>query len=306
MKKIKLLLLSILIATTVIANDTLTQINFEQDNDGNFNPNIFVPINWNNDYYSGIGYTSSTSKDIGKLNSFADSKNGAVSTKNDTTINWITRKISNYSIGIQTNIQKINNNEFGYIHDTTDIFGNGNDYWIAFDNDIELDILKTSIYADYSKNIKDIFLRISTNISPSTKIDVKQSTLFKLLVNNIGSSTSSTSQDLSYSLKFEAYYNTHSFVNLGFEYSYNFNPLKYNIAQLAYENSNYIFKTNTIDTDEITTKYIAKLYFDKKVIGDLNPSIGFGKISKEVKDNNTNKVTTENNNIISIGFEKRF
>ncbi|MEA2016871.1 MAG: hypothetical protein U9N59_00355 [Campylobacterota bacterium] len=304
--KLKILISSILFFSILNANDTLTQINFEQDNDGNFNPNIFVPINWNNDYYSGIGYASSTSKDIKKLNNFEDSKNGAVSTKSDTTINWITKKISNYSIGIQTNIQKINNNEFGYIHDTTNTFGKGDDYWIAFDNDIELDILKTSIYADYSKNLDDIFLRVSTTISPSTKIDVKQSTLFKPLVSDIGSSSSSTSQDLSYSFMLEGYYDTNSFINLGLEYSYDFNPLKYDIAQLSYENSNYLFKTATIDTDETTTKYIAKIYFDKKVLGDLNPSIGFGKISTKIKDNNSNDTTIEDSNIISIGFEKRF
>jgi hypothetical protein len=66
MKISKLLLSSLLIASALNANDTLTQINFEQDEAGNLNPNIFIPIYWNdaNSVYSGIGYTSSTSKNI--------------------------------------------------------------------------------------------------------------------------------------------------------------------------------------------------------------------------------------------------
>jgi len=221
-------------------------------------------------------------------------------------LNWITKKIGNYSVGIQTNIQNIDNNEFGYIHDTNNIFQQGNDYWIAFDNDIELDILKTSMYLNYSKHIKDTFLRISTTISPSTKIDVKQSTLFKPLVDDIGSSSSSTSQELSYGLKIEAYYDTHSIVRFGSLYSYEYAPLKYDIAQLDYENNNYIFHTNTIDTNEITTKYLVKIYFDKKVLGELNPTIGFGKISKKIINNKNNSTATIDDSIISLGFEKRF
>lgn len=302
----KLLLASTLLASIVSANDTLTQINFEQGSDGNLNPNILVAIYWNENIYSAVGYTSSTTKEIEKVNGFIDSKNGMVATKDNLKINWLTYKFSNFSAGVQSNIINIDKNEFGYIHDSADLFGNGADYYIAFDNDVELDIMQTGLYLDYNRKMDNLFVRVSTNITPSTAIDVKQETLFKPLVDDIGSSSSSTSQDLAYAVKLEAYYDTNSFVKLGFEYSYDYMPIKYDIAQLAVENNAYVFNTTTIDTDETTTKYLAKLYFDKKMLGGLTPTIGFGNIETQTKDNNSNKTTTTDESIVSIGFEKRF
>ncbi|MEA3384032.1 MAG: hypothetical protein U9Q20_05090 [Campylobacterota bacterium] len=142
----KLLLLSTLLASTLSANDTLTQINFEQDSDGNLNPNILVPIYWNDSIYSAVGYTSSTTKEIEKVDGFTDSKNGMVATKDNLKINWLTYKFSNFSAGLQSKIINIDKNEFGYIHDSADLFGNGADYYIAFDNDVELDIMQTGLY----------------------------------------------------------------------------------------------------------------------------------------------------------------
>ena len=305
-KTTKLLISIILLVTSLNATSTQTQINFEQDNDGNVNPNILVPIHWNSKYYSGIGYTSSTTKDIGKVSSFNDSKNGMVSSERTTVINWITKNISNYSIGLVTSISNIKNNEFGYIHDTENLFGNGNDYWVAFDNDIELDIVKTGIFAKYTTSFDKIYLRTIATVFPSSNLDVKQSTIFKPLANDMGVSSSSTSQDLGYSLQLEALYDTNSFISFGFMYSYDFEPIKYDIAQLNKSDSTYNFKTNTIDTDETTTKYLFKFKFDKKMLGGLYPSLGFGKIKTSIKDNKTNQTKTEDKNIVSFGFEKIF
>ena len=149
-KQTKLLLASLLFASTLSANDTMTNISFEQDSDGDLNPNITIPIFWSEDmsWYSAVGYTSSTTKEIGKLDAFSDSKNGAVSNNSDFTANWVTKVMGDYSVGLQTNFIKKDTNEFGYIHDTTGIFGAGNE-WIAFDNDVELDITKTSLFLEY-------------------------------------------------------------------------------------------------------------------------------------------------------------
>ena len=306
MKRINLLICSTLLATALNATDTQTQINFEQDSDGNINPNIFVPIELSDDSYFGIGYTSSTSKTIGALNSFSDSKTGLVSTKKDMKVNWYTKKIANYSIGLQTNHITIENNEFGYIHDTADVFGKGNDYWIAFDNSVELDIVKTSIYMDWNKKYSDLHLRLSSTISPMTTLKVKQSTLFKPLVDTVGTNSSSDSQGLGYGLKLESFYDTDSLLKLGFLYSYDFSPVKYDIAQLAKSGSNYIFETATIDTEEVTTKYLFKLYIERNVLGGLIPTIGFGSATTDIKDKVSGKTVSEDNDIISFGFEKKF
>lgn len=302
----KLLLASTLLASTLSASDTLTKITFEQDEDGKLNPNILVPIYWSDSLYSTLGYKSSTTKDISGVNNFSDSKSGLVSSQDDTAINWLSYKLGNYTIGLQTNFLNIDNNEFGYIHDSANVFGNGADYYIAFDNDIELDIIKTGIYLDYNKKIDNLTMKLSSTIYPSTKIDVKQSTIFKPLSNDTGTSSSSTSQDLGYAMKLEAFYDTGAFVKFGAQYSYDFAPAKYDIAQLAQVNGNYTFQTATVDTDETTTKYLAKIYFDKKVLGNLIPSFGIGKIKSQVKNNNSGNKTTKNQDLFSLGFEARF
>lgn len=141
----KLLISTLLLATTLAANDTLTQINFEQDSDGNLNPNIMLPIYWTEAYdtYSAIGYTTSTTKSIDKLNNFENSKNASISNNKSFMLNWYTKVFGKYRVGIQTNFIDKQNNEFGYIHDSDDIFGNGSEYYIAFDNDVDIDITKT-------------------------------------------------------------------------------------------------------------------------------------------------------------------
>jgi hypothetical protein len=295
-----------LLTTTLCATDTLTHINLEQDSDGNFHPNIFIPINWDKNSYSGLGYSSTTSKDISVLDGFANSKNGIITTTNDIFFRWVGYRFDNISAAFQSNFTKIQKNEFGYIHDSENLFGNGTNYYVAFDNDIQIDMVKTGFYVDYTKKISDILFRVSSTLTPSTSLKVKQNTLFKPLVLNNGTSSSTTSQDFAYSLKLETYYDTNMFFKLGFEYSYDYMPIKYDIAQLATSNGNYIFEQNNIDTDQITTKYLGKIYFDKKLISELIPSIGFGNKKIKTKDNKSSSSSTKDENIFTIGFEKRF
>lgn len=303
----KLLLASLLFASALSANDTMTNISFEQDSDGNLNPNIVVPVFWgeSSTWYSAVGYTSGTTKEISTLKAFSDSKNGAVSNNSDLAINWATRIFGDYSAGLQTNFIKKDTNEFGYIHDTTGVFGAGNE-WVAFDNDVELDITKTSLFLEYGKKYGDLLVKTSANLALATDLKVKQSTLMKPLVSTTGSSNSSTSQDFGYAVKLEGYYDTHSIIKLGFEYGYDFSPTKYDVAQLDKVSNVWTFTTNRVDTDVTTTKYLGKIYIAKKIFGDLIPSIGFGSINTKTKDNKNGGTTTDNNSIFAIGVEKRF
>ncbi len=307
-KQTKLLLASLLFASTLSANDTMTNISFEQDSDGNLNPNIVVPLFWSEDmsWYSALGYTSSTTKEIGKLDAFSDSKNGAVSNNTDTKLNWATKVIGNYSVGLQTNFIKKDTNEFGYIHDMTDAFGNGTDYWIAFDNEVELDITKTSLLLEYGKQYGDLLIKTSANLALSTDLKVKQSTFMKPLVSTTGTSNSNTSQDFGYAVKLEGYYDTHSLIKLGFEYGYDYSPTKYEVAQLDKVSNVWTFAKNKVDTDVTTTKYLGKIYIARKMFGDLIPSIGFGSINTKTKDNLGGGTISNNNSIFAIGVEKRF
>lgn len=313
-KQTKLLLSTLLLVSSLSAEDsTLTDISFNMDDDGNLNPTLFIPVYYgdSNQFYSAIGFTSTNSKDVDSLDSFNDSKNAIISSSKDLTLNYITFKTSYFgfdiSVGAESTISYVENNEFGYIHDSANFFGNGRDYYIAFDNEIELDINRHAIKADIVLPIGELFTsRLSTSISPYTTIGVEQSTIFKPLVNETGTSSSSTVQDLAYSFKYELEIKTGTMIDIGFLASYDNQPLKYDIAQLAKFNNNYVFKTNTIDTNEVTTSYMAKIIFNKEILGGLKPSIGYGVENLDSKDNLSGETSSSDKTIFSIGFEKRF
>lgn len=310
----KLIVISGFITTMLVAQEsTLTDISFNMDDDGNLNPSLFIPLYYGNSkqFYSAIGFTSTNSKEVDSLDEFNDSKNAIISSSKDLTLNYITYQTSllglNVSAGIESTISYIENNEFGYIHDSNSFFENGNDYYIAFDNEIELDIKRHAIRADVVLPMGNyITSRLSTSISPYTTIDVKQSTIFKPLVNETGTSSSSTVQDLAYSFKYELQTKTDSIIDIGFVASYDNQPLKYDIAELATSGNNYIFETTTIDINEITTSYMAKILFNKKVLGGLKPSIGYGVENTDSKDNVNGGTTSTDRTMFSVGFEKKF
>jgi len=315
MKQIsKLLLSALLLSSTLVAEDTtLTEISFNTDDDGNLNPTLFIPIYYGDSkqFYSAIGFSSSNSKEVESIDDFSDSKNALISSSKDLTLNYLSYRTSLFgaavSVGVESTISYVENNEFGYIHDSENLFSNGSDYYIAFDNEIELDIKRHAIRADVVIPMGEyITSRVSTSISPYTTIGVEQSTIFKPLVNETGTSSSSTVQDIAYNFKYELQTKTGSFVDIGFVVSYDNQPLKYDVAQLAKNGTSFMFETNTVDSNEVTTSYIAKILFKKKVLGGLKPSIGYGVENLDSKNNVSGESSSIEKSMFSIGLEKRF
>jgi len=313
--QIKKLLLSTLLITS-LANaeeNTLTEISFNTDDDGNLNPTLFIPIYYGDSkqFYSAIGFTSTNSKEVDSIDNFNDSKNALISSSKDLTLNYMTYRTSLFglavSAGVESTISYVENNEFGYIHDSENLFANGSDYYIAFDNEIELDIKRHAIRADVVIPMGEYFTsRLSTSISPYTIIEVEQSTIFKPLVNETGTSSSSTVQDIAYNFKYEMQTKTGSFIDFGLVASYDNQPLKYDLAGLDVVNDSYVFNTTTVDTNEVTIGYMAKILFNRKVLGGLKPSIGYGVENLDSKDNVLGTTTSSDRTMFSVGFEKRF
>ena len=313
-KKTKLLLSTLLVASTLSAEDaTLTDISFNMDDDGNLNPSLFIPLYYgkSQQFYSAIGFRSTNSKKVDSLDGFSDSKNAIISSSKDLNINYISYKTSLFgadiSVGAESTISYIENDEFGYIHDDANSFGNGTEYYIAFDNEVELDIKRHALRADIVLPIGKYFTsRISTSIAPYTTIGVDQSTIFKPLVDETGTSSSATDQDIAYSFKYEAQLKTDGFADIGFSASYDNQPLKYDIASLAKIGNKYIFKNTTIDTTEVSMSYMLKILFNKELLGGLKPSIGYGVENLDSKDNISGQTTSTDKTIFSVGFERRF
>lgn len=298
---------------SVVKNFTLTNISFNMDEDGNLNPNFFIPVYYGSSkqFYTAVGYSSTNSQKVEVLDKFNDSKNAFISSSKDLTLNYITYKSSllgyAVSVGIESSFSDVKNNEFGYIHDSNDFFGNGTDYYISFDNDLKLDIKRHAITADIIIPLgKHFSSRLFTSISPYTTIGVKQSTIFKPLVNETGTSSSSTVQDLAYTFRYDGLIKTGTFVDIAVVASYDNQPLKYNIAQISQSNGNYNFETNIIDTNEITTRVIGKILLNIEVLGGLNPSIGYGIEKIDRKNNITDETISTDKTFFTIGFEKMF
>ena len=320
----KLLLSTILLTATISANETtesnllldtftLTNISFNMDEDGNLNPNIFLPIYYGSSkqFYSAIGYSSTNSQEVEVLDKFSDSKNAFISSTKDLTLNYITYKSSLFgyavSVGVESTFSDVQNNDFGYIHDSANYFGNGTDYYISFDNNTELDIKRHAIRADIVVPLGEYFSsRFFTSISPYTTIGVKQSTIFKPLVDETGTSSSSTSQDLAYTFRYDGLIRTGTFFDIGLVAYYDHQPLKYDIAQITENSGSYVFETNTIDTTEATTRFVGKVLFNIKILGGLNPSIGYGKEKLDRKNTLTGETISTDKTFFTVGFEKIF
>ena len=126
MNKISKLLLSSLLMTSVLSAEeinnsedivdnilTRTDISFAIDEDGNLNPTIFVPFYYGseNQFFSGIGYTSGKSSEVDSVNHFSDSKNSLVSDSQDLLLNYISYTTSLFglktSVGVQSTFQRL-------------------------------------------------------------------------------------------------------------------------------------------------------------------------------------------------------
>jgi len=324
-KTSKLLLSSLLLTSAINAEEinssenivdnilTRTDISFTVDEENNLNPSIFVPFYYGseNQFFSGIGYTSGKSTQVDSVNNFSDSKNSLVSDSQDLLLNYISYTTSLFrlktSVGLQSTFSKIENNEFGYIHDSNNVFGNGTDYYVSFDNSIDLDIQRHAIRADIELPIGSYFnSRLSTSISPYTQISVKQSTIFKPLSDDTGTSDSSTVQDISYNFTYEAQVKTGTFFNIGLVLGYNHQPLKYDLAHLDTDGSTYFFTSDTVDVTEVTKSYLVKILFTKQLLGGLNPSFGYGVKYLDTKNNTTGETVSTNNAVFTLGVERRF
>ena len=319
-KKINIALSLLLTSTLIHASDpklvddlTLTNISFTMDDDGNLNPNIFLPLYYgsSNQFYSAIGYSSTNGQDVEVLDNFSDSKNAFISSSKSLILNYVTYKFSfleyAVSVGASSRFSNVQNNDFGYIHDSDNILGQGTDYYVSFDNSVELDIQRHAVVADIIIPFGHYFSsRLFTSISPYTQIGVKQSTIFKPLVNETGTSSSTTVQGLSYTFRYDALIRTGTFFDIALVAYYDNQPVKYEIAQISNNGSEYLFESTTIDTNEVTTKFIAKVLFDIEFLGGVNPSVGYGVEKLDRKNNITGDSIVIDKNIFTIGFEKPF
>lgn len=314
MNKIKLLPLYLALSTSLFAMDTtLSNISFESDESGNLNPNIFIPFYYGskNQFFSALSYKTTNYQITNVLDNFDESKSSFSSSRQALTINYFSyvKKMigMEFTFGVESTFSKTSQVEFGYLHDKNQVFNQGTNYYVSFDNEVDLTQQNHSIRMNIVLPIGDSFnSRLSTVVSPLNMLKVKQDTIFKPLVSQNGSSSGTTMQDLSYNINYEAQYNTHYYFKLGFIANYNVQPLKYDLAQLNGNKNGFFFESTSIDSTEITKTVLGKIILDIDVLGGLNPSIGYGIKKLNIKDNISNQTTIVDKNIVTFGFEKKF
>lgn len=298
-------IVAVLSAQLIASELTRTELSFERDENGNINPKVYIPIYYgaNNQFYSGIGYTAFNTQSVEELANFTDSKIADVSDVQTLELNYISY-ISKYegfdiSIGVGSLFSQIKNNEFGYINDS------GN--YISLDNATKLDIQRHGILLQLEIPISTFLsTRLSTNVAPFSTISVDQETLIKPLISEVGMSQSSTTQELSYAVKFEAQTSFKGWIDFGLVAYYDYQPLKYDIAEVSDNGSSYVFETVTKDTLETTMGVTGKIVINVDVMGGLKPSFGYGIEKFERTSKNDDIKNTYDRTIMTLGLEKRF
>ena len=311
-KKMKVILSGLLLASSLGAVETtLTNISFVQDENGNLNPNIFIPVYYGSDnqFYSAVGYTSGTFSETDTLGGTEDSKTSLVSNQTDVTLNYITYvlpvNIVTFSFGINSRFSKIDNTEFAYQHVKEDIpLSDGstlniNEYFIV-ENKTDIEVqshnLEFQVLVPLGKYLNS---RLTANISPYTTIKVDEKSATK---SSFGitpqEKTSTTVQNISYGGLLELQTDLDFFANFGIVVGYSDQPLKYDIVGDPGE--------DLVDTNEVRTTYLAKVIFEKELLGGINPSIGYGIEYLDIKDNVGGGTISTNRTIFTLGVEKRF
>ena len=254
-----------------------------QGDDGSINPSTFIPIAWNEHWFSGLGYHQTKTVNQHSINGFDDSKVSTETTDRRTRLNFISyqNKLSNnmtYSLGADYDFSQIKKSEFGYFH----LLSGTVDDYVAFDNQVDIDVSGIDIRGDitWGKEADFALGRLGMIIAPTNTLDVEQTKEFKTIVPSTGTSTSSVSPYPGYTLRLESRFRVFPLLNLGVEAGYELLPLKYDVAILDPTTLNS-FSTARVDIHEKTTRIGLRFIIQYETVAKLYPVIGV--YNKETK-----------------------
>ena len=279
-----------------------------QGDSGSVNPSTFIPIAWNEHWFSGFGYRQIKTVTQDTISGFADSKVSTSTTDRRSRLNFISYQDNisgslSYSLGADYDFSQIKKTEFGYFHLVS---GTIDDY-VAFDNEVDIDVSGVDIRGDLTWGKKSDFalVRLGMILAPSNTLDVEQSTDFKPIVPTTGTSTSSVKQDLGYLIKLESRFRVFPILNIGLEAGYELLPLKYDVAVLDPTTLNS-FATARVDVHEQTTRLGIRFIFQYETVGNLYPVIGAFNRRVEVEDQTNGFTESSSDNFYTFGITGAF
>jgi hypothetical protein len=292
----KIILFSIFSAS--LFSETLSNISFESENDGEIAPKIFLPLYWNENLFSAVKYSTSSTTTVESVSRLGDNKNSETVNEQSFGLHILSFKKSfskrnSISLGLEIEQLEIEKKSFGYI-DNKDKYSE----ILVSDNSVNIDVFRSGFYLEYFTNPLDwLFIRTSADLTPFAKVDIQQKAELKPFVQE-HNLKAETEFDFSYSLLGEITIKTPWNFFVGGEFGYTYFPMNYDILTVS-ESANSFQKTE-VDEEIKTSFWIAKLIFDLKAIGNLQPSIGFGERTKKNGDDSLSE------KIVKFGFEKRF
>ena len=297
--------------TPVYAGDDVSserlRFDLNMGDDNNLNPDLFIPVYWQANWFSGLGFSQNSSFSSEVLAGFSDSKSGTSVNEDVVRLNILSYRTNNvdlnYSVGGDYQLRSIEKAEFGYFY-----LNNGTiDDYVAFDNKIDIEVTGISLRGDvtFGNRSDTNQFRISTIVSPSSNLDVEQKTDFKPIVATSGTGDSSKSQDLSYLLSVDSNHKLWENINLRFFAQYESLPLEYDLKVLASTATS--FQQTTIDVTEVTTRIGLRFVFTKLPIAEgLYAAVGFSTEDVETTNNAGAGSESSSDSLISIGFAGQF
>lgn len=279
-----------------------------QDDSGTVNPSVFLPIAWNENWFSGLGYHQSKITTQDSISGFPDSKVSTSSTDKRMRLNFISyqNRINDdwsYSLGADYDFSQIKKSEFGYFHLVTSTV----DDYVAFDNNVDIDVSGIDLRGDITWGSKSDFalVRLGMILAPSNKLDIEQTTDVKPIVPTTGTSTSTTSQDLGYQLRLESRFRVLPLLNIGLVAGYELLPLKYDVAILDPSTLNS-FTTARVDVHEKTMRLGIRFIFEYETVEKLYPVIGFFNQDIDVEDQGNGSTVSSSDTFVTLGITGAF
>ena len=302
MRKSILALLMVSAVAAMAGQSDRTQVNLNTDSDGNSNPQLFIPIYWSENFFSGVGYYRSSTFETGDITggSITDSSISTTVDQTNLRLNLLTYETASgamtYAVGGEYEQIAINKHEFGYMEVSgTDIH--------ALKNDIEIDVSRLNLKADATYKSGDFYARIGFGLSPQSSLSVDQTTTIKPLIPGEGTSSATKAQAMAYDLSFKSGYSLHPMVNLIVQAMYDYLPMKYDLAVAS--GGSYAIEEQ--DVEQTTTMAMVSFAFNVDSFSkELSPNIGFGTRSITTTDNTNDAEETVSESLIILGFEGRF
>ena len=266
-------------------------------NEEESSPDLFVPLRWNDNLYSGFGFRSNSDR-IEELNipGFVSSERNFYISDERYKFNIVTyEKKFNEAVviyGIEYESINILEEEYGYEENIGPIF-------VTYEDVERFDISKLSLKLGFQiKMTKWVQLKSELIYTPSPEIDYSNERY--AIFNNTfveGEHFKSYPQDHSYQINLVAKFNVSRYFDLTLAFDYEKLPI--NFEEQLYSSGSYIL--NSVSYNRVIERSALRFIFKKSLFESVKPVIGL-KNEKIYK----NSVEISDNNLVFIGIENRF